>query len=351
MPAKGEMMRFHISISMGLLFAAFALPGMARASAMNQYSYRVVVPANGACVEQAGRLAARFAAETSLSNVTGTCEGTRLLSNEGQSYKQNIVVINYQSYAKEMPVQAIFGGVDVYGGPTVADGQFPSYGACLSARAAQLKLFTEYTGLTAVDSHCESGNDLIPDSWSLVIDGFGQAKATLYGLAPLQNFVDDGDAPSSDIMNVVTEKVAKYGGHVVFSTNDYIFYYSASGQKVSVASGPDFTNASECTSQLSEAQKIFNSPKDADVTVLCHEDNGSSYHVVAVGLYADATDLDVEANTRNYASFGECLADRARVEQNLRSEGASVYGEICSPSIRNLTGYTMHVYEPVLSSP
>ncbi len=344
-------MRFHISISMGLLFAAFAVPAVSYGAALNQYSYRVVVPADGPCAEQAGRLVTRFAADTSLSNVTGVCEGTRQLSNEGQSYKQNIVVINYQSYAKEMPVQAIFGGVDDYGGPTIANGQFPSYGACLNARASQLNLFTKYTGLKAVDSHCESGNDLIPDSWSLVIDGFGQAKATLYGLAPLQNFVDDGDAPSSDIMKIVAEKVAKYGGHVVFSTNDYIFYYSASGQKVSVASGPGFTDASECTSQLSEAQKIFNSPKGADVTVLCHEDNGSSYHIVAVGLYADATDLDVEANTRDYATFAECMADRARVEQNLRSEGASIYGEICSPSVTNLTGYTMHVFEPVLSVP
>ena len=340
-------MKFMISGLIAATMMTIVVPGMAHASAEPTFSYRVVVPADAPCAAEAASMAKTFAAAASVAGASGTCEGEQSLANNGYTYKQNIIVVSYLAESPVVPVRAIFGGVDDFLGTTISGGLFPSYRACLDARASQLKLFTKYTGLAVVDSRCETGNDLTNAAWSLVIEGFGSAQSMLYGLSPLQFYDQGTDTAGNEVLQLASQMIQKYDGHVVYVGDRKIFYYSSVGEQVTVAAGPLFEKLAQCQSQLSEAQKIFNSLHGADVAVICHADNPSSIHLVAVGHYADQTMREVDADMITYASFKDCLNDRAREEQNLHSEGVTVYGVLCAPSVRELTGYSMHVYGPL----
>ncbi len=333
------------AISFGVVASA-SIPN-ARAQSLSAYSYRVVIPANGvSCQSAAQSLAKKFLAATRAQDVVGSCQAEQNLSNLGENYKQYVVVVNYRASGQLIPYKTIFGGIDFEGGSTVSGGLFSSYRACLSARAQQLVYFERYSGLKAVDARCDSGNDLTNASWSLVIDGFGQSKAYLYGFKPFQFSSESFGAPVSDIVHSASLMIKKYGGHVVFDNNRIVFYYSSIGEQISDMTGPFFNKLSQCQVQLPEAHMIFNTFKRADVNVICHEDNSAQYQLVAIGKYANGVDEDIDADTIRYQTFGECMADRSRVEQNLRSNGVDFYGTICAPSDMVFSGYTMHVYTP-----
>ncbi len=342
-------MKFMIFGLIAVAMMTIALPGGAKASSEPTYSFRVVVPADGPCATQAASIAKAFAAAAAdVTGVNGACEGEQSLANEGYTYKQNIIVVSYLADSPAVPVRAIFGGIDDFLGTTISGGLFPSYQSCLDARAHQLKLFTRYVGLPVVDSRCKTGNDLTNAAWSLVIESFGSAKATLYGMDPLE-FSDPGtEATATDVLQLASQMIQKYGGHVAYAGGHKIFYYSSVGEQVTVEAGPLFEKLSQCQSQFSEAQKIFNSAHGADVAVICHANNPSSIRLFAVGRYADQAMREIDGNTTTYSSFKECLNDRARVLQNLLSEGATVYGALCAPSVSELTGYSMRIYGPPL---
>lgn len=313
---------------------------MADGAPVNAYTFRVETPSlQITCADHAQKLAADFAQATQLGAVTGACTGTRTLQEGANQFGIDTIVVSYSATSEVRPVQANYGGYEFQGTPDLAAGLFDTYAACYAEMAKQEALFTANTGLAAVASHCDLPTDSLSKGYVLVIEGFGKTKAGLFEYT--QQGPDAGSLRDAPEFQTAQNVIVASGGQVAYTDATHIFYYAPYAVSVFTTYMAIFPNASECQSQIANAQQALAVGQYDGLSVFCGEMYGDTA-LTAMGSGVDM--INPQTSTDRYASFTDCMGDKARVEANAASDGAQVTAAICRPEDGTSKQYVVDLY-------
>jgi hypothetical protein len=332
------------------LFVFSALVAATAAQADTQampFSYRVKVPAGSAsCADHASAVAASFAAgtRTKSKSVTGACESRQTLVDQNAQFAIDVIDINYSAENELVPFRTVYGSDAFQNSGRQEAGVFKTYSECLHQLSVQQAIFAKETGVTPLAGYCTASTqqEFYP-GFSLTFESFGDLKARLY------TFSEDGiGLPSDDHTQVIRAAVFAIqtaGGHIAWSDDSRVFYYNDGDVNVANDNLGMFEVASQCTSQVAQAQSIYVAAGLVGVTAFCRMDTPVAGHGFAVLMVVGAgSDELSDMDTDRYATFDECMGDLNRVLKNAASNGRTVLGGLCSPNLSGDEGFNAHVY-------
>jgi len=307
----------------------------AAAPNLKPFSLRLEVPSKSeTCDLLANEIGNRFTFQTGVGS-RYACTGSRTIGSNETVYT---IVLSYLAENEILPTQAIFGGSDSLGNPLSNIAVFATYSDCLAQQNVQEVNFQKETGLPVFVSYCEAASAGFDQGYSLTVEGFGKAQRQLHIYSNVYSY----SANDSSVLTGVMKAIASSGGDIVLNIKGQVFYYSEYNIHVTVSDVARVASESECQQQGSSLQSIATSESMNGLTVLCTGKTPDIY-ITLVGVGGLSEPDSPEAIPTDYFSFADCMADRARVGQNLSSDGAKVLGEICGKSDDNKS-YRMDVY-------
>jgi hypothetical protein len=318
------------------------------AALAHPFSYRTTVPADAEVTcDQAAQGVAKRLAQATGANVTGSsCSATRNFQDHTQTYSQYVVIVNYTASYEAIPYEARMTS-QISAEKAIGDSPlFMNYADCLKTLAEQKTLFQKNTGLQLVAGHCEASEaDDQNQGYYLNLEGFGQPQKQLYGYAVSVDSISYVD-PATTAATV--DAITKAGGTVAYSDNAVVYYYSANDIFVVTATLGLFDSEDACNKQVQDAKKIYSGSGMSSTHAFCvqyYSSNLPQRELTVVGTGIGTLFEDYGNHSAKYASFDECMTDKPRVLQNLKSEGQSVLGAICHPDENTLDKYIVEIYQ------
>ncbi|MGK5085703.1 hypothetical protein WDW37_20635 [Bdellovibrionota bacterium FG-1] len=300
------------------------------AAAPSEFHYWVRVPQSTlSCGDEAVALGARFAQATSKKVTQAKCVGVNNLPAEGKTYPLYSIDLTYLSNDWSLvPTSAVFGEGDHSVIPHDSVGAYATYESCREDLAAQSALFEAQTGLKTVSARCEPSRDSYSHSYVLTIDGFGKPAAWLRSF----EFDFEGEA-DSEFRDQGTRLLIQHGAVFARTWGNQVLYYAKNDVPVRHRNLYVFKEASECLSQLNDAQSIFIHSGAPSVFTRCL--------AVTHGVYNGYLSLEViddsgrtistsmGATSPRYYSFTECMTDRQRLVDAAVARGIFALGGLC----------------------
>jgi len=247
-----------------------------------------------------------------------------------------VVVVNYLAKYEVRPNIAAFGdstgmGVNV---PDAVNEMYANYGACLADIEQLSNTYYRATGLSVVAASCEP-NSLENNFYVLRLESFGQESTRLY---LFQSF----DPPAEHAISKVYTLISNYGGIVAKVQGGTFLYYAPQVLNLSSNQLALFRDASQCSSQVSDAQAIATAAGAQTAIVSCISLTDVP-GITSLEVVSDVTTMltnNYGYHSPNYFSFAECQQDKAR----LLSQAHGAYGAICAPSDQNPNEYNAEVF-------
>ena len=324
-----------------VIFCLFAMglssAAVADGAPTQTFTYRVEVPSlQISCVDHAVKVAHDFAQATQLTVTGAGCTGTRTIQEGANQFSIDTIVISYVAATQVDPVRANYSGYEYEGIPDTSSGLFATYAACYAELSHQEALFAANTGLAVVDLDCDLSSDLVYSGYSMVVESFGKPAALLFEYS--QSPDADSSRSSAEFQSAQNVILAS-GGQVAYMDSTHILYYSQHPIPVFTTYLAFFPVASECEQQITSGQEALVSGHYDGLNVFCSVNEGGNTALTAVG--AGVNMINAVTNSDVYASFTDCMNDRARVAAN---DGPRVTAEICRPRDGSSSQYVVDVY-------
>jgi hypothetical protein len=332
------------------LLATMAVLGLSQGASADQptlkpFSLRLEVPADSSgCGDRttSAGMGGSFSNQTGLTVTGANCVGSNTVTENGSTYKTDIVVVNYMAENEAVPVNSIFGGSAFEGVTSSFAPLFSTYADCLNARKSQEANFATQTKLPVFVSYCAAPESVGDHGYSLVVMGFGTPDRKLFAF--MQDNAAMGDLDPR-VLAAVQNAIVQQDGYVVYSDANRVFFYAPYNLAVTVGNMGSFEVPAQCEQQIAQASTIYNADNLLGVKALCVPiaPQSTEVELTVVGGGSSSLTEDYGYPSAKYATFEDCMSDESRVLQNAASSGRGVIGAICERSMSD-NGFSLHLF-------